>query len=166
MIQTGRIKAYDGLGIVKVDTTTQPGKTIVSAIMTTKAQIPSPANGAADLVYNSTTLGWKAGMSAVSHDVYFGTSFADVNNAQPFAGDLDYNGIVDFKDLSILTQYWLLDPTGTNPYAGVNTIALWTLSIMHCFQKTGRARQYSRATRMQTLSIRARLLLAQLTTGE
>ena len=120
LIQTGRIQAYDGLGIVKVDTTTQPGKTIVSAIMTTKAQIPSPSEGAADLVYNSTTLGWKAGMTAVSHDVYLGTSLADVNNALPFAGDLDFSGIVDFKDLSILTGYWLLDPTGTDPFAGTN----------------------------------------------
>ena len=65
-------------------------------------------------------LAWTPGFGAVSHNIYFGTSASDVNTAQPFAGDIDENGIVDFIDVSQMTAYWLSDPAGSVPYAGVN----------------------------------------------
>jgi len=44
------------------------------------ASAPSPANNATK-VAASATLGWTKGTTAASHDVYLGTSFADVNTA-------------------------------------------------------------------------------------
>jgi hypothetical protein len=41
---------------------------------------PSPENGKTD-VPRSTDLGWTAGENAVTHDVYFGTNFVDINTA-------------------------------------------------------------------------------------
>jgi hypothetical protein len=53
-----------------------------------EARNPDPADGA---VYNGTflTLVWEPGVSAVSHDVYLGESFADVNDgtAEVFRGN-------------------------------------------------------------------------------
>jgi hypothetical protein len=45
-----------------------------------KAWLPSPANGAKGAKMNST-LTWRAGYYADKHDVYLGTGFNDVNNA-------------------------------------------------------------------------------------
>ena len=45
-----------------------------------KASAPSPANGVTGVDPN-VNLAWTAGDTAIAHDVYFGTSFADVNSA-------------------------------------------------------------------------------------
>jgi hypothetical protein len=84
-----------------------------------KATSPSPANSATG-VSITATLSWTAGSGAASHDVYFGTAFNDVNSAERLLSDLNGNGIVDWDDMSILSQHWLLDPAGTEPYAGVD----------------------------------------------
>ena len=83
------------------------------------AKNPDPANGAANVARNKV-LSWTAGYGATSHDVYLGTSLSDITNAERPEGDLDKNGRVDYNDLLILTNYWLQDPTGSVPYAGVN----------------------------------------------
>jgi len=84
-----------------------------------KATSPNPANSATG-VSITATLSWTAGSGAASHDVYFGTAFNDVNSAERLLGDLNGNGIVDWNDISRLTEYWLLDPAGSEPYAGTN----------------------------------------------
>jgi predicted MPP superfamily phosphohydrolase len=119
VIQNGWIRAYDGLGSVVVETI--GGRTVVTGLISHKATVPRPGIGAPDMTFNATTLGWNPGVDAVSHDVYLGTVFEDVNNAQRSAGDLNGNGVVDFNDMARLTQYWLLDPNGSEPYAGVNS---------------------------------------------
>lgn len=61
------------------------GKLTINATLTavkkfiTKAYNPTPADGS---IYNNTSvnLGWWPGDTAVSHDVYFGSSFEDVND--------------------------------------------------------------------------------------
>ena len=61
------------------------GKLTINTILTatrkvmTKAYNPTPADGS---IHNNTSvsLGWWRGDTAVSHDVYFGTSFDDINN--------------------------------------------------------------------------------------
>ena len=50
------------------------------AIAKELARGPSPANKAADVPVDAA-LSWAPGQFAASHDVYFGTVFADVNNA-------------------------------------------------------------------------------------
>ena len=83
------------------------------------AKNPNPANGAIYVALDKV-LSWTAGYGATSHDVYLGTSLSGITNAERPEGDLDKNGRVDYNDLLILTNYWLQDPTGSVPYAGVN----------------------------------------------
>jgi len=87
--------------------------------VTGQAKNPDPANGVANVAFDKV-LHWAAGDDAASHDVYFGTAFSDVNNTNRILGDLIGNNIVDWNDISRLTEYWLLDPAGSEPYAAVN----------------------------------------------
>jgi hypothetical protein len=120
-ITSGWIKAYNGAGTVVVDyNNTNPGKTTVWAVISNKATIPSPISDANNVPVSGTNLSWKAGTTAASHNVYFGTVLNDVNSAERLLGDLNGNGIVDFNDVSRLTLYWLTNPAGSEPYAGVN----------------------------------------------
>ena len=54
--------------------------TVVTLALPEQAYAPSPANLATD-VPRDVTLGWAPGNLAVEHDVYFGKSFADMNEA-------------------------------------------------------------------------------------
>jgi hypothetical protein len=83
------------------------------------AKNPDPANGATNVAFDKV-LYWAAGPDAASHDVYFGTILNDVNSTERLLGDINGDGIVDFNDVSLLTQYWLANPAGSEPYAGVN----------------------------------------------
>ena len=118
-IADGWITAYNGAGTLDIDTSSSPGQTIVTALSQTKAANPSPYDEEMN-VSTSADLSWEALAGATSHDVYFGTNQTDVTNANRLAGDLDGDGIVDWKDVLRLTDYWLLNPTGSDPYAGVN----------------------------------------------
>ena len=71
-ITSGWIKAYNGAGTVVVSTTTNPGKTTVTASTPTKAGNPSPSNNATN-VSTLADLSWTGIAEANSHDVYFGT---------------------------------------------------------------------------------------------
>ena len=55
----------------------------------------------------SSNLSWSAGIGAVSHDVYFGTNFSDVNTASRLPFDFNGDGIVDWADLAAFSQQWL-----------------------------------------------------------
>jgi hypothetical protein len=113
--------------------------------MSGQAKNPDPASSATNVALNKI-LRWTPGPDAASHDVYFGTNSSDVTNAGLLLGDLDRNGIVNWDDAAILTESWLLDPTGTEPCAGVNsdsTVDLadyalladnWTDSVSSVFQ--------------------------------
>jgi hypothetical protein len=84
------------------------------------AENPDPVNGAIK-AGKGTVLRWTAGYGATSHDIYLGTDASGVEAAGRWAiGDLDQSGLVGYEDLSILASYWLQDPVGSVPYAGVN----------------------------------------------
>jgi hypothetical protein len=120
-VANGQIKAYGGAGVVMKDyNVTTPNKTTVWGIASYKALTPSPEDAITNVPVSGTNLTWKPGLSAVSHDVYLGTVSNDVNNAQRLAGDLNGDGTVNFKDVAEITLYWLTNPAGTEPYAGVN----------------------------------------------
>jgi len=83
---------------------------------------PSPADEATDIM-RDVVLGWEAGSYAASHDVYFGTSFDDVNAASR-ANDLgvlvsqgqaavsyDPDGLLEFGQ----TYYWRVDEVNAAP---------------------------------------------------
>jgi hypothetical protein len=83
------------------------------------AKNPDPIDGAMYVALDKV-LSWTAGAGATSHNVYLGTNSAAVAAAERLAGDLDGDGHVDYKDLLILTNYWLADPAGSVPFAGLN----------------------------------------------
>jgi len=82
------------------------------------ATSPSPADGAS--VINLLPLSWKAGNYAASHDVYLGTTFADVNDATTSSDEFMGNQIANTYDAGILaegTYFWRVDE--------VNDIDVW-----------------------------------------
>jgi len=99
------------------DLTDSAQQTII--IKTLTADNPDPVNGAR-IVTCDKVLHWTAGYGAVSHNVYLGTDANSLEAAERLTGDLDASGQVDYKDLLILTNYWLQNPAGSVPYAGVN----------------------------------------------
>jgi len=80
----------------------------------TNASHPSPADKAENVVPD-TNLSWMPGNFAASHDIYLGTSFADVNEAtsvspeyranQPADANTFDTGLLDFGK----TYYWRID---------------------------------------------------------
>jgi hypothetical protein len=79
-----------------------------------KAWSEFPVDGANDVPVN-ITLKWSQGDFAAAtngQDVYFGTSFAEVNTAGPvlLTGDLDADGEVTITDFNVLVNWWLAIP--------------------------------------------------------
>jgi len=79
-----------------------------------KASNPGPAHGA-QRVPTDVILTWTPGLLATSHDVYFGTDEYAVSNASRPIGDIDGSGLVDLADMSVLAEWWLQDPAGSQP---------------------------------------------------
>ncbi|UCC99363.1 MAG: discoidin domain-containing protein, partial [Phycisphaerales bacterium] len=81
-----------------------------------QAQDPNPADGATD-VRRDVVLSWMPGQTAQTHDVYFGTVFTDVNDADranpldmlvrqgQSANAYDPDGLLEFEQ----THYWRID---------------------------------------------------------
>ncbi|MFC1793765.1 PA14 domain-containing protein [Planctomycetota bacterium] len=102
------------------------------------AHSPSPADGD---IYTQTwaSLGWMPGESAVSHDVYFGESFDDVNDGinETFRGNQDLTFLIvgfpgnPYPDglLSGTTYYWRIDEVNdadpNSPWKG----NVWSFTI-------------------------------------
>ena len=79
---------------------------------------PTPADGA--IAAQPIVLDWTPGYQALSHNVYLGTDYNDVNNATTtttLTGDIDSNGKVGIDDLSIMALQWL-DGSGSADIAG------------------------------------------------
>lgn len=137
LISTGKLYAYGGSGDVQTDyDITTPGKTTITGTYNPNlASYPSPANYAVDVALNAQ-LGWTAGAGAISHDVYFGTSFSDVNNADHstpagvFKGNqpgVTYNpGALTPEQ----TYYWRIDEvSGSTTYKG----NVWRFTVVNPF---------------------------------
>jgi len=97
------------------------GKLTINATLTatkkfmTKAYNPTPVDGS---LYNDTSvsLGWSQGDTAISHDVYFGSSFDDVNDGsnETFQGNQDTTFFIagsPYPDGLVpgITYYWRID---------------------------------------------------------
>ena len=107
-------------------------------ILPESAHSPSPADGE---IYNMTwvNLGWMPGESAVSHDVYFGDNFDDVNDGtnDTFQGNQDQEFlIVGFEGQPYpeglvpgTTYYWRIDEVNeadpNSPWRG----SVWSFTI-------------------------------------
>ena len=102
----------------------------------TSAARPSPADKEQD-VSRDVILGWKAGPSAVTHDVYFGTLLADVSaadRANPLgvlasqdqeATTFDPAGPLEFGR----TYYWRVDEVNAVPSLTVSKGAVWSFTV-------------------------------------
>jgi hypothetical protein len=74
---------------------------------------PNPSDGAVRVDPN-VVLGWSPGYQAVSHDVYFGTNYSDVNDGvgDTYKGNYDANSY-DPNGLALgTTYYWRIDEVG------------------------------------------------------
>jgi len=96
---------------------------------------PVPAHGAAD-VPRDAALGWRPGQFANTHDVYFGTSFEDVNAAgrQSPPGVLvsqDQKGTT-FESTALLefdpTYYWRIDEVNAAPDYTIFKGEVWSFT--------------------------------------
>ena len=88
--------------------------------LTGYATNPNPAEYS-QVANLNTTLAWQAGGTALSHDIYIGTSFNDVNECRRIKGDIEGNGKVDIIDLSLLSEQWLsASPELASLYADLN----------------------------------------------
>ncbi|UCG49475.1 MAG: hypothetical protein JSU94_06765 [Phycisphaerales bacterium] len=141
-VANGRIMAYGGNGRVEIEYDDGEDVTRVTAAMIDAELAWSP--GPANLAVVARTAGgpvltWKAGKYGVSHDVYFGTSWDDVNDANNTPGMWpEYKGNQDpcSFDPGPLelgrTYYWRIDEVNDNawvppgsPWKGV----VWEFTI-------------------------------------
>jgi len=101
----------------------------------TLATVPLPENGSTD-VLRDVELSWRAGESAVSHDVYLGTALDDVNEASAAdprgvlvsqgQTDASYTaGRLDFGQ----TYYWRVDEVSGTPDNTVFKGDVWSFEV-------------------------------------
>jgi len=124
-VAAGQITAYDGDGTVSVALV--EGKTIVTAIAPDPhlASNPYPEKGSRN-VERDLVLSWTPGIESLSHDVYFGTSFDDVNDAATadiqYLGNVDVNNYPETGTLELdyaTAYYWRIDEkTASQTYKG------------------------------------------------
>ena len=99
------------------------------------ASVPDPENEAVD-VPRETALSWAPGEFAAAHDVYFGTSFDDVNAASrsnplnvlvsqgQAAATFDPAGVLDFET----TYYWRVDEVNAAPDNTIFKGEVWSFT--------------------------------------
>jgi regulation of enolase protein 1 (concanavalin A-like superfamily) len=99
------------------------------------ADTPVPQDKTVDIP-RDVTLSWEPGQTAASHDVYFGTNFADVNTAsrtnskgvlisQGQAGtDFDPQGLLEYGQ----TYYWRIDEVNAAPDYTIFKGDVWTFT--------------------------------------
>ena len=113
------------------------GKTTVSASVTDPCQAwaPSPADGAQNVkgppaILARPVLSWSAGDGATSHDVYFGTSFAEVNDATTSSDEYKIQQALTSytvtTDLDVFgTYHWRIDEVNAVAVKGV----VWDFTV-------------------------------------
>ncbi|MHC4500632.1 MAG: hypothetical protein ACYS21_16155, partial [Planctomycetota bacterium] len=107
---------------------TNPGQTTIAAgaVDPNLAYDPDPLFGVGGLrATDVNLLSWAAGDNAASHEVYFGTSFADVNNATTASDPNIYRGTQPLADVNYpvsvrwgKTYYWRIDEVNNPTWKG------------------------------------------------
>ncbi|MBN1359140.1 MAG: hypothetical protein JW993_01040, partial [Sedimentisphaerales bacterium] len=113
-----------------------PGVSLSNPLKTGTASSPSPEDEATD-VRRDAVLTWMPGLPAATHDVYFDTSFEDVNSAsrtnplgvlvsesQPAAA-YDPEGLLAFGR----TYYWRIDEVNTPPDSTIFKGQTWSFEV-------------------------------------
>ena len=111
------------------------GTAVLAKGSSEKASAPDPADGATD-VSREAVLEWSPGEFAHTHDVYFGTVFEDVDNADrahplgvlvsqgQSATTYDPPGRLDFDQ----TYYWRIDEVNAPPDSSIHKGEVWTFT--------------------------------------
>ncbi len=105
-------------------------KTVIGTRMA--ADEPSPSDKATD-VPRDVTVGWKATKYAATHNVYLGTSFADVNTADVTKAVSKGQADTVFKPADLLeygkTYYWRVDEVNAAPSNTVFKGDVWSFTV-------------------------------------
>ena len=125
LMSQGRLYAYnhDGDILCDYDVRNALKTTVTSTLDPNRASNPNPANYAQNIELDAN-LSWTAASSAASHDVYFGTSFSDVNDANHSSppGIFKKNQAATTFDPCALTPeqtyYWRIDEVNSTTYKG------------------------------------------------
>jgi len=128
----GWITAYSGSGDVNVELV--GSDTVLTATMGSSAWAPGPTNGATEVPLDAT-LGWSSGAGAVQHEVYFGTSFADVNaasdpDALPGRGRQDGNTYNPGALALGQTYYWRVDEVQEGATPAIERGSVWSFAAL------------------------------------
>jgi len=109
---------------------------LMKGLKTGAAENPAPEDEAADVIHD-IVLGWTAGEFAATHDVYFGTTFADVNDA----GRGDPRDVLvsqgqagtAYKPADLLeygqTYYWRVDEVNAAPDNTIFKGPVWSFTV-------------------------------------
>ena len=132
------IGRMDDVAIFNVTLTQQEIAKWMTLSLPATASAPYPGNGVTDLPRRGVVLSWQPGVYAASHDVYFGTNFADVNTASrtnplgvlvgkgqtenyyPTNKSLDF----DFGT----TCYWRVDEVNAPPSSAIVRGEVWSFT--------------------------------------
>jgi len=114
----------------------KPGVIPPAASDPDKARALAPAPGSTVTLADATPLAWKAGESAATHDVYFGTNESDVNDADTTDTTGIYRGrqnLVLYTPAEVLelgkTYYWRIDEVEADGTT-IHTGNVWSFSIL------------------------------------
>jgi len=121
------VGATPQIGAIDIDFFAYKEGIVLPAGALENAHAPDPANGATD-VADTTPLSWIAGDNAVTHDVYFGQTFSDVNDGTAFVGNQTATvyappTILDFG----ATYYWRIDEQNND--GTVSRGAVWAFTV-------------------------------------
>ncbi len=142
-VAAGRITAYGSTGTVLVDyNISNPGKTTVGGFISYFATTPSPQDGAENLCQDGLVLGWRPGDYVADmngHDVYVGTDFNDVNDANSINHpNVDYENV----DVNSYTPeplelgqiyYWRVDEVNDSCDASPWKGSVWQFTVEDFF---------------------------------
>ncbi len=103
----------------------------IGKVIPGKAKDPSPAGGTSD-VPRDVALSWVAGQYAKTHNVYLGTSLADVNTADISKAVSKGQTETSFQPVSLLeygkTYYWRVDEVNAAPSTTVFKGDVWSFT--------------------------------------
>ncbi|HNY78924.1 MAG: LamG-like jellyroll fold domain-containing protein [Sedimentisphaerales bacterium] len=126
----------DEVALFDVALTVEEITDVMRGLTSSKATAPIPADGATD-VARDTSLSWTATDTAVTHDVYFGTSWADVNAATAAAprGVLVSQGQTEptYTPSDVLTYgttyFWRIDEVNGAPDYTAFKGNVWSFTV-------------------------------------
>jgi hypothetical protein len=139
LIGEGKITSYGGAGVFSLDYDQRnAGMTTLTAMKAGKAYNPIPADGA---IYSDTfaTLSWTAAENTVSHNVYFGDNFQDVDDGtdDAFVGNQTETFIIvgfvgyPYPDGLVpgTTYYWRIDEVNDTDPDNPSKGSVWSFLV-------------------------------------